>query len=247
MRFVHAMRVSLVLLTYNRAALVERALKHNFEKAGASINELVWIDNGSTDSVRDVVEQYHPDVTVLNKTNLGVAKGWNRGYALTTGDHLVMVDSDFLLPTDWLVTFKIYMTAIPRSGVACILHRDLRPDYVAASTRQINGFPYIPCHPVGCRFLTRDLLIAKIGYLREDFGLYGWEDVEWARRAVRVCRERRLLTYAIPNQRAEHLGTESADDPKYLAFKRLQGGDARKRELLRHYAEQRFPYYSPYK
>jgi glycosyltransferase involved in cell wall biosynthesis len=241
-----SMRVSYVVLTYNRAALVERALAHNLEHAGAPISELIWVDNGSSDGVRDVVARYGPDVAVINRANLGVAKGWNRGYALATGDYIVLVDSDFLLPQDWLVTFKIYVTAIRHTGVACILHRDLRPDYVAASTRTLNGYPYIPCQPVGCRFLRRTLLINEIGYLREDFGLYGWEDVEWARRAVRTCRERGLITYGIPDQRAEHLGVETADDPTYFEFKRSQGGDPAKRALMHQVAEQGFPYYSPY-
>jgi GT2 family glycosyltransferase len=240
------MRTSLLVLTFNRAEIVERSVSHNLATAGAPIDELVWVDNGSTDDVRVVMNRFDPDVCVLNKTNLGVSKGYNRAYALATGDYIVIVDSDFLLPDRWLATFQQYVTSIPNTGVACILHKYLQPNYVLLNTRWSNGLCYAPCSPRGCRFVSRELLVKKIGFLREEFGPYGLEDLEWRRRAVRVCNEEGLITYAIMGQMAEHLGIDKADAPEYVAFKRRHARDQNKFHILKQFAQDNYRYFNPF-
>lgn len=237
------MRISLVMLTYNRAALVQRTMAHNMANAGCAIDELIWVDNGSTDHVRDVMATYAPDVCVFNRANLGVSRGYNRGFALATGDFIVITDDDMLMPEGWLALFKTYVTTIPNTGVACIFHK--KPTLEFRNAQQMNGLTYYPCYPIDRRFVSRDLLTKKIGYLREDLGLYGWEDIEWGQRAVRVCKQEGLLTYALP-ARSEHLGTHSLDGPDFVEFKRTQGSDPQKQAVLRRCREQGFPYYNPY-
>lgn len=236
-------RVSLVMLTYNRAELVARTMSHNLACAGSPIDELIWVDNGSTDDVRDVMYAYKPDVCVLNKRNLGVAKGYNRGFALATSDYIVITDDDMLMPDKWLATFRAYLLAIP-TGVACMFHE--HPGLVFRRTHYAHGLAFHPCLPWGRRLVSRELLMKKIGYLREDFGLYGNEDIEWAHRAVRVCQREGLLTYAIAGQRPVHLGIPEYDPSEYVAFKKREGDDPRKKALLRKYAEENYPYYTPY-
>lgn len=41
--------VSWIVLTYNRADTVKKSLDHNFANAGAVPDELIWVDNGSTE------------------------------------------------------------------------------------------------------------------------------------------------------------------------------------------------------
>lgn len=239
------MSVSFISLTYNCADVVARCVPHNLTHAGAPIDEFVWVDNGSTDHVKEVMSALRPDVTVLNKTNLGVSKGFNRAYAMTSCDYVVIVDSDVRLPDGWLRTFQEYQTAIPNTGVSCILYREFKAAHVLKHSRWSNGLCYVPQFPVECRFVSRKLLQAKIGYLREDFGLYGWEDVEWRRRATRICHQEGLLTYAIPGRRAEHLGP-SCETPEFRAFKEDQENDPRKEQLVCQYEHLGFPYFNPY-
>jgi glycosyltransferase involved in cell wall biosynthesis len=238
------MRVSLVMLTYNRAEFVERVMAHNMANAGATINELIWVDNGSTDCVSDVMRQYDPDVCILNKANLGVSKGYNRGFAVATGDYIVITDSDMLMPDAWLATFLAYLIAIPHTGVACMFHHEIRDK--PRPVEHFNGFPYHPCLPWGRRIVSREMLIKQIGYLCEDFGLYGWEDIEWAHRALRVCRLTGRITYSIPEKYAEHLGTHALDPADYRAFKTREGDDPRKREVLERCRAYSYPYVNPF-
>lgn len=239
------MTISLVMLTHNRADFAEQTMSHNLAVAQSQIDELVWVDNGSTDGVREVMFRYKPDVCILNKVNLGVSKGWNRGFAATSCEYILITGPDMLMPVGWLARFREYLTTLPQTGVACWFHHD--PNLMLAPLQTISGLSFHPCSPwAAIRIVSRELLFKKIGLLREDFGLYGWEDVEWGKRALRVCAENGLLTYAIPGQRAEHLGTPRKDPPDYRAFKTREVRDVAKRELLREFKQANYPYFNPY-
>jgi glycosyltransferase involved in cell wall biosynthesis len=245
------MRISLIILTFNRAEFVRRAVAHNLANANHPIDELIWVDNGSTDHVRDVMREHGPDVCVLNKTNLGVAKGYNRGFALATGDYILITGCDMLMPDGWLAAFRAYLIAIPNTGVACMFH-PTRAAELGDRVLHASGLAYQACTPWGRRIVSRELLTKKIGYLREDFGLYGWEDVEWGERAARVCREENLLTYSIPGFVPKHLGTEGVrahdgkDAADYHAFKRREAVDPAKKATLERCRALGHPYFNPY-
>ena len=248
------MKISLVVLTFNRKGIVQRALTENFKSAGFPIDEFVYVDNGSSDGVPEwVIGTFRPDITVLNKCNLGVAKGYNRGFVLSTGDWIVITGCDMLMPTKWLYKMKTAAEAIPNSGVVCIFSHRLAevPERVRGDEQHINGIKMRPVIPSGRRMMSRGLL-KTVGYLREDFGFYGWEDVEWAERCHRRCREQGLLTYVLPDDIAEHLGTEGIspsdgkDSVEYHKFKAQEVNESRKRELLHKCRVTGYPYYNPF-
>jgi hypothetical protein len=109
-----------------------------------------------------------------------------------------------------------------------------------------NGLAYHPCLPWGRRIVSRELLVTQIGYLCEDFGLYGWEDIEWAHRALRVCQRIGRIAYSIPEKYSEHLGTHALDPADYREFKTQEGDDPRKREELERRRAYNFPYVNPF-
>ena len=92
-------QVSIILLTYNRKELTEH-VRDNIKKAGYKIDEIIWIDNGSTDGVdlSDIA-----DISVRYKENTGVAKGYNTGFRLARGKYIVIPGTDMFLPKDWLL------------------------------------------------------------------------------------------------------------------------------------------------
>lgn len=220
---------------------------------------MVWVDNGSTDGVRSFMQSLNPDVAVLHNKNLGVAPGYNRGMAIAKGEYIVITGCDMLMPKDWLKTFKDYVKNVPETGIASMYSCTL--DWVPERKRKaanndwnretINGYPIIHALPIERRIFSRELL-KDIGYLREDFGLYGWEDCEWAERAVRVCDNLGLLYYVIPDQIAEHLGTEATqpydgkDEREYHNFKKQESADPKKQEVMTWCREHNYPYYNPF-
>lgn len=252
------MKTSWIVLTHNRADKVAKAMQHNVACAGDIHDELIWVDNGSTDHIADVMLSYHPDCFVRFPTNLGVAVGYNTAMFQATQELIVITGCDMLMPKNWLRTFKQYHEEIENTGIACMYSKPLlqvperaRPSIGFWERKRCNDLEYIPAMPIERRAFKKSLL-EKIGYLREDFGLYGWEDVEWAHRAERVCKELNLLTYVIPDMKPKHLGTEGADpfdgqdSPEYHAFKLKEASCPKKQALMKWCRENNYPYYNPY-
>ena len=251
------MRVSWVILTYNRRQTVERAVRHNLEKSGIIPDEIIHVDNGSSDGVSEFFRnEVRVDVQILNRENLGVAKGYNRGVVLATGSHIVITGCDRLMPDRWCERMRWGFENIPRTGlISCYTwpiertaerYRDPRGIEEHAGEKIINAMP------MEAKMYPRDIL-KHIGHLREDFGLYGWEDNEWAVRVEKHCKNHDLKTYIFAeNWCAEHLGTEGVvpwngkDDADYHAFKAREANDPKKQAVLSKVASQGNPYYTPY-
>lgn len=245
--------ISWVILTYNRRDIVEKCFAHNAENAGSTWQELIHVDNGSHDGVEDFFKG-RADVQVLNAKNLGVAKGYNRGIGLATQDYIVITGCDCLLPNNWLKTFKDYVTKIPETGVACMYssHWTTKPERIRLfGIDDTYKLPIVHAMPIERRIFKRSLL-ADFGYFPEDFGLYGLDDLCWAYRAEKICREKGLLSYVIPDQVAEHIGTEGVsaydgkDEREYHLFKQKEAFDPNKRKLLQHYRDMGWPRFSPF-
>lgn len=253
------MKISWVILTMNRRPLVEQSVLHNLKTAGAPIDEIVWVDNGSTDSTPEFMASIKPDVSILHKENLGVSAGYNRGFALSSGSHIVLTGCDMLMPDGWLACFKKYFESIPETGVAAMYCVDIEkvPERKRGEPETVNGLPIHQAMPMGRRMMSREFL-KGCGYLREDFGLYGWEDIEWAERAERYARDVGKRFYMIPGMIADHLGRDSwpeqlrldpdavQKDDAYFQWKQAQAKDPEKLALLEKCRSEKWPYYNPY-
>lgn len=230
-------------------------MRHNMANAGAEWDELVWVDNGSQNPA---IPDCEPDIIVGFKENLGVARGYNAAMALASGTHMVITGCDRLMPDNWLRAMKDQCTE--GSPAVCIWEKswDKYPERIRGGVTVHGGVksPYenlwaLEALPIGARMFTREFL-SKVGYLREDFGLYGWEDVEWAHRAMRVADSLDLHPLVLTQLVAEHLGTEGCaqydgrDPADYHAFKKAQAEDPAKRALFEKCKAEGFPYYNPY-
>jgi len=224
------MKISVVLLTFNRDHLVSKSVEHNLKNAGDKIDEIVWVDNGSTDATRFLMKSIDPDVSILNKKNLGVAKGYNRGFALSTGDYIIVPGTDTLMPDGWVKIFK--ENAV--EGIACMM-------------KGISGKVEKHCGS-GPKIISRSVF-GYVGYLREDFGLYGWDDIEWAER----IKARGLACVAFPAE-FEHLGLEginewsegSAENKEYHEMKSKEARGESKQKTLELCRVLKYPKFNPY-
>ena len=213
------MSVSLVFLTYNRAAVTAQSLVFNLANAGDTWDEVVWVDNGSTDGVRDFMFTLNPSVAVLHSENLGVAKGYNHGFLLSKSDWIVTIGVDRIMPDGWLKLFKKYATEIENTGVFVLFSQPLnrvserlytKPG--EALVKVVNDLSIIEAMPIGAKIIGK-WVFKKVGYFREDLGLYGYSDVDWSWR----CRKAGVLTYTVPDVLCKHLG--DTDSREYILFK----------------------------
>ena len=85
--------VSVIIPTYNRARLLPRCLDSALSQELQPL-EIILVDDGSTDSTRDLVRRDYPGVKLISQANQGVSAARNAGIRAAAGDWLAFLDSD---------------------------------------------------------------------------------------------------------------------------------------------------------
>ncbi len=243
------MKVSLVILTWNRWPSLEKSLRANIASAGYPLHEIVHVDNGSEPGFNECFRhEFKPSVQVLHAENQGVATGYNRGLALATGSHVVITGCDRVMPYDWLNTFVSCFQDIPETGVVSC-YSGAYPERIRGSVLKVNGLEIQRAIPVEARMHSKDFLFGT-GFWREEF-FYGYEDSEWADRAERYAAANGMLNYVVPGMGlASHLSetdfTSLVGGLTYRQFKDKHHGDPRARELWLKCNRFGSPHYNPY-
>ncbi|MEE8432314.1 MAG: glycosyltransferase [Candidatus Desulfatibia sp.] len=88
-------KVSVIIPTYNRAAMLKEAVDSVLAQDYPNF-ELIVIDDGSTDSTPKILNTYQDDVTVIRRNNLGVSRARNAGIRAASGQFIAFLDSDDL-------------------------------------------------------------------------------------------------------------------------------------------------------
>lgn len=103
--------VSVIIPTYNRAHSLAEALDSVLVQDPPA-DEVIVIDDGSTDGTPEVLSAYGDRIIALRQENAGAAAARNLGLAHASGEWIAFLDSDDL----W------------REGRLALLHRDLEKD-----------------------------------------------------------------------------------------------------------------------
>jgi O-antigen biosynthesis protein len=95
---------SVVIPNWNGRDLLEKYLPSVVAAmAGTAANEVIVVDNGSTDGSAAYVREHFPGVRVLALgENLGFGGGSNAGFAAATNDIVVLLNSDMRVEADFL-------------------------------------------------------------------------------------------------------------------------------------------------
>lgn len=87
--------VSVIIVTYNNAAIIQRCLESAKRAAAASTNEILLIDNGSTDGTVELTQRFDSDIRIVAlESNQGFAQANNVGMSLAKGRFIALVNSD---------------------------------------------------------------------------------------------------------------------------------------------------------
>lgn len=86
-------RVSVVIPTYNRAALLARAIDSVVSQTVEPL-EILVVDDGSTDDTKTLIRERYPQIRYLAQENRGVSAARNRGIAESQGELIAFLDSD---------------------------------------------------------------------------------------------------------------------------------------------------------
>lgn len=219
--------VTAVVPHWNRRDLLA-ALLDNFYAQHRRFDEIIVVDNGSTDGSSDVARERGARVIQLER-NLGFAAAVNRGIEASQSEWIGIINNDVTLAPDWLevllsaasqedawfVTGKILSAGNPAildgafdeiSRGACAARCGAgKPD--AAIWNQPRNIRFAPMTAA----LFRARLFRLLGNLDEVFGSY-MEDVEFGLRCARDGYAGAYVPAAVAfHQGSATLGKWSAD------------------------------------
>lgn len=87
------MNVSVIIPSFNRRAVLSRAL-HSVYAQSLPALEVIVVDDGSTDGTDEMVQTRFPQVTYVYQPNGGVSAARNNGIRLAQSEWIALIDSD---------------------------------------------------------------------------------------------------------------------------------------------------------
>ena len=107
---------SVIVPVYNVQAYLSACVKSVVEQAGPADWECILVDDGSTDAcpaMCDAFAQLCPGVTVIHRSNGGLAAARNTGIKAAKGKWLLFLDSDDYWPPHMLEKLRAALAAAP--------------------------------------------------------------------------------------------------------------------------------------
>ncbi|WP_332685092.1 glycosyltransferase [Bosea sp. (in: a-proteobacteria)] len=96
-RYLDSLKISVVIAGHNEADAIERCLRSLGEQT-RRIDEIIFIDDGSTDGMREIINKYRQlgqiDIALSNQVRCGKPASCNLGFSLAKGDIIVNLDAD---------------------------------------------------------------------------------------------------------------------------------------------------------
>ena len=93
--------VSVVIASYNREQFIVDAIRSVQHQTVDDI-EIIVVDDGSTDSTQQILNNFGDSINVINQPNQGRSAARNKGVNNARGDYIAFLDSD-----DWWTPRKL--------------------------------------------------------------------------------------------------------------------------------------------
>jgi glycosyltransferase involved in cell wall biosynthesis len=85
--------ISVIIPTYNRSYCLRKAIDSVYNQT-VTVQEIIVIDDGSTDDTRTLIKKNYPNVIYIHQTNQGVSASRNKGIKQATAPWIAFLDSD---------------------------------------------------------------------------------------------------------------------------------------------------------
>lgn len=119
--------ISIIIVNRNTSDLLKNCLTSVLDAATTLAMEIWVVDNGSTDSSLEMLDELFPSVRVIaNETNVGFARANNQALRLADGQCLLLLNSDTIVLPGALEELTRILDADP--GIAAVGPQLLNPD-----------------------------------------------------------------------------------------------------------------------
>ena len=189
--------VSIVILGFNQVEYTKKCIE-SIRKHTRQKYELIIIDNGSRDGTEAYFRSIPNAKVIINRENLGVAKGWNQGMRLAEGEYILILNNDIIVGPNWLENMVRLAESDPTIGLVGPRSNYIAgPQVVSNVSYKVEGeiqdfirkwqgdhdlsaaeFGFIKgfCHLIPRRVFT------KVGFYDERFGKGNFEDDDYCMR-----------------------------------------------------------------
>lgn len=224
------MDVSVIIVGLNAAEYIEKSVESVLFQTGVTCEAIV-VDNGSTDGTLAKLKDLKCHV-IASEKNLGFGPGNNKGFSISTGRYIFLLNSDaWLMDENDLSTLCKKMDAEPRWGMAGtkVLSLDgsiqCEPDLQYPAQRHVHrDFSKLPgqiAWILGASMFVRREIYEKLGGFDPDFFPIYSEETD-------ICLRVRELGYEIgyiPEVAVTHVGGSSEDkrDLYESSMRKLRG------------------------
>ncbi len=183
-------KLSIVFLNFNKlpetqltCRILQKLCKNRHDM------EIIAIDNGSEDGTAEFLQSQTGIISILLPDNRGIA-GYSAGFEKARGDYLLILDDDSS-PMELVGLERALHTLDNRGDIGVIAAHIQTPEGVAQWSWHLPRSKTFVRSPffIGCGFIIRRDLFAKIGWYPEDFFLYQNE--------IDVCFQVRLQGYEV--------------------------------------------------
>ena len=111
--------LSIIIVNWNTSGLLVRCLQAVYDTIGDLDNEVIVVDNASTDDSATAVCQAFPQVRLIrNEQNIGFSQANNQAIRLAEGRYYLLLNTDAFVNEGALQTLVKFMDEYPDNGAA---------------------------------------------------------------------------------------------------------------------------------
>jgi len=134
--------VSIITPTYNRASFLHETIQSVLTQDYSRI-EYIVLDDGSTDSTREVLAMYSGRLIWERHANMGETRTVNKGFSMAKGEIVAVVNSDDPLLPGAVSEAVAFMQAHPDVLVAYPDWNEIGPDSKVIRHMQVREYDYL--------------------------------------------------------------------------------------------------------
>jgi GT2 family glycosyltransferase len=203
------MKLSIVIVSYNVRSFVAQCLD-SVQKASEGIEgvEVFVVDNASSDDTVDYIGTHYPWVKlIVNDDNLGFSRANNIAIRQAEGEYVLLLNPDTIVAEPTLCECVGFMDVHPQAGGLGVRMHNADGTLAPESRRAIPS-PWVSCLKMlgftkryymshlswdepsrievisGAFFMLRRKALDQVGFLDEDFFMYG-EDIDLSYRLLK--------------------------------------------------------------
>lgn len=111
------MKLSVIIVNYNVKYFLEVCLHSVMRAAKGYDAEIIVVDNNSHDGSNEMIRERFPSVILIeNKDNKGFSKANNQGVAWSSGEYILFLNPDTVMPEDFFQKTIAYLDTHPKAG-----------------------------------------------------------------------------------------------------------------------------------